>query len=147
MSPATFKLVMNLYPPYWGTGISVKTVSHDFRNIRVEMKRRWYNSNYMHTHFGGSLYAMVDPFYMLMFIPILGSGYQVWDRSAFIDFIKPGRGTMSADFVITDAMVDDIMAKTAHGEKYLPEYPVEILDERGYIVATVTKQLYIRKKA
>lgn len=147
MKPAIFKLAMNLYPPYWGTGISVKTVSNDYRNLRVEMKGRWYNRNYMNTHFGGSLYAMVDPFYMLMLIPILGSDYLVWDRAASIDFIKPGRGTMTADFVITDAMLEDIIEKTAQGEKYVPQYPVEILDERGDLVAMVTKQIYIRKKA
>jgi len=146
MKSSTFKFAMNLYPPYWATGISVKTVSRDYRFIRVEMKKRWYNQNYVRTHFGGSLYAMVDPFFMLMLIPILGKEYVVWDQAASIDFIKPGMGTVSAEFLITDAMINDILEKTSQGEKYLPQYPVEILDNNGGVVAMVTKKLYIRKK-
>lgn len=146
MKAFTFKLAMNLYPPYWATGISVKTVSRDYRFVRVEMKKRWYNQNYVRTHFGGSLYAMVDPFFMLMLIPILGKEYVVWDQAASIDFIKPGMGTVSAEFLITDAMIKDILEKTSQGEKYLPQYPVEILDNDGGVVAMVTKKLYIRKK-
>jgi len=146
MKSSTFKFAMNLYPPYWATGISVKTVSRDYRFVRVEMKKRWYNQNYVKTHFGGSLYAMVDPFFMLMLIPILGKEYVVWDQAASIDFIKPGMGTVSAEFLITDAMINDILEKTSQGEKYLPQYPVEILDNNGGVVAMVTKKLYIRKK-
>lgn len=147
MNSSTFKFAMNLYPPYWATGISVKTVSRDYRFVRVEMKKRWYNQNYVKTHFGGSLYAMVDPFFMLMLIPILGKEYVVWDQAASIDFIKPGMGTVSAEFLITDAMISDILEKTSQGEKYLPQYPVEILDNNGGVVAMVTKKLYIRKKS
>lgn len=146
MKASTFKFIMNLYPPYWGTGISVRTIAEDYRYLKVEMRRRWYNRNYVNTHFGGSLYAMVDPFYMLMLIPILGDSYVVWDKAATIDFIKPGKGTMTAEFSITDAMVSDIIKQTADGEKYLPQYHVLILDEQDETVARVDKLMYIRKK-
>ena len=82
--------MLNIYPPYWGTGIVVSKVAPDFTEIVVQMKKRFYNRNYVDTHFGGSLYSMVDPFYMLMLINILGKDYVVWDKSAFIDFVKPG---------------------------------------------------------
>ncbi|ACN13343.1 hypothetical protein HRM2_02210 [Desulforapulum autotrophicum HRM2] len=146
MKASTFKLLMNIYPPYWGTGIRVRAISREYRYIKVVMQRRWYNRNYVNTHFGGSLYAMVDPFYMLMLIPILGPDYVVWDKAATIDFIKPGRGTMTAEFRITDAMLSDIMEKTAGGEKYMPQYPVEIMDQQDDVVARVDKRMYIRKK-
>jgi acyl-coenzyme A thioesterase PaaI-like protein len=146
MKASTFKFLMNIYPPYWATGISVRTIAQDYRYLKVQMRRRWYNRNYVNTHFGGSLYAMVDPFYMLMLIPILGSDYVVWDKAATIDFIKPGRGTMTAEFFITDAMVADIIERTAAGDKYLPTYQVLILDDQGETVARVDKLMYIRKK-
>ena len=146
MKALTFKCIMNLYPPYWGTGISVRAIAKDYRYLKVEMRQRWYNRNYVNTHFGGSLYAMVDPFYMLMLIPILGNDYVVWDKAATIDFIKPGRGTMTAEFSITEAMVTDIIEQTAAGDKYLPHYQVLILDEQGETVAKVNKLMYIRKK-
>ena len=146
MSPNFMKLLINLYPPYWATGIVVKHISPNYRRVRVQMTLRWYNRNYVKTHFGGSLYAMTDPFFMLMMIHILGKDFVVWDKAAHIDFIKPGRGTVTADFQIEDAQIQDVMNKTSSGEKYLPEFSVDIKDESGETVATVVKTLYIRKK-
>jgi hypothetical protein len=111
------------------------------------MKMRWYNRNYVGTHFGGSIYAMTDPFYMLMLIRILGKAYVVWDKSASIEFIKPGTGTLTAEFHISKSLIDQIVTQTAGGEKYLPNLPVEIKDQNGHSVARVIKTLYIRKKS
>ncbi len=124
----------------------VKSVSPDFREVVVEMKKRFYNRNYVDTHFGGSLYAMVDPFYMLMLIQILGKDYVVWDKSANIEFIRPGKGLVSAKFVISDELISEIKRNTASGDKYLPVLTVDIVDEKGGLVCEVTKTLYIRKK-
>lgn len=146
LNSSFFRLLMNVYPPYIGAGISVKRVAPDFREIVVQMRLRWYNRNYVRTHFGGSLYAMVDPFYMLMLIQLLGKAYIVWDRAARIEFLKPGRGTVTAVFRIDDRQLAEIVARTANGEKFLPEYAVDVIDEAGEKVAHVTKALYIRKK-
>jgi hypothetical protein len=147
MKVASFKRLVNLYPPYLGAGVRVRSVSPDFRHIRVEMPLRWYNRNYMGTHFGGSLYSMVDPFYVLMLVHILGSNYIVWDRAAVIDFLRPGRGSLHADFHLTDADLEAIYAHTADGGKYMPEFTVAILDEGGEAVARVKKNLYVRRQA
>jgi len=141
-----FKRRLNLYPPYWGTGIFVKKISPDFREIIVQMKITWYNRNYVNTHFGGSLYSMTDPFFMLMLMQILGKEYIVWDKAAHIDFIKPGRGTVTAKFVIDKEQIEDIIVKTADGQKYLPKLTVDIKDQANNKVARVIKTLYIRKK-
>jgi len=141
-----FRLLLNIYPPYWGTGIVVSKVAPDFTEIVVQMKKRFYNRNYVDTHFGGSLYSMVDPFYMLMLINILGKDYVVWDKSAFIDFVKPGRGKVKAVFSITQETIFDIVEKTADGEKYLPELAVEIEDEAGETVARAVKTIYVRRR-
>jgi acyl-coenzyme A thioesterase PaaI-like protein len=146
MNHRMFRLLLNIYPPYWGTGIVVSKVAPDFTEIVVQMKKRFYNRNYVDTHFGGSLYSMVDPFYMLMLINILGKDYVVWDKSAFIDFVKPGRGKVKAVFSITQETISDIVAKTADGEKYLPELTVEIEDEAGETVARAVKTIYVRKR-
>ncbi len=146
MNHKSFKLLLNIYPPYWATGIVVRKVSADFREIVVEMKKRFYNRNYVNTHFGGSLYAMVDPFYMLMLMQILGKQYIVWDKSARIDFLKPGKGLVRARFVIEDDLISEILQNTARGEKFLPELPIDVTDEEGDTVCRVFKTLYIRKK-
>jgi acyl-coenzyme A thioesterase PaaI-like protein len=147
MNPRSFKLLINLYPPYWGTGITVKSVSPDYREICVQMKMRFYNRNYVKTHFGGSLYAMTDPFFVLMLIHILGKEFIVLDKAAHIDFIKPSQGTVTARFLIKEEDIEDIIKNTSDGQKYFPEFSVDIENETGETVARVVKTLYIRKKS
>jgi acyl-coenzyme A thioesterase PaaI-like protein len=146
MNPLVLKYMLNVYPPYWGTGIRVAKISADYRELIVLMKLHWYNRNYVRTHFGGSLYAMTDPFLMLMLMQVLGREYIVWDQTARIEFIKPGRGTVRVKFLITDDDVTAIKACTAHGEKYLPEFTVAVCDDAGETVCRVTKTLYVRRK-
>lgn len=146
MHPTFFKLLLNLYPPYLGTGIRVTRISPDYREIDVEMKLRFYNRNYVGTHFGGNLYAMADPFYMLMLMQILGREYTVWDKGASIEFVAPGKGTVRARFRVDDDMIGDIIAKTADGDKYEPVYPIDITDKNDQVVARIRKTLYIRQK-
>jgi hypothetical protein len=145
MKSSKLKFLLNIYPPYWGTGIRVKNISSDYREALVQMKRRWYNTNYVKTHFGGSLYAMTDPFFMLMLIQILGKEYVVWDKSANIDFIKPGINTVSAKFLITNDHLQTIYDNTKEGQKYLHTFEVKVEDENNELVALVKKVLYIRK--
>lgn len=137
---------LNLYGPYLGAGVRVTEIDPDYRHVCVSMQLRWYNTNYVGTHFGGSLYSMVDPFYMLLLMNRLGRDYIVWDKAASIDFIKPGRGRVSARFELDDQRLAEVIAATADGRKYLPTWPVEIFDEDGERVARVEKTLYIRRK-
>ena len=140
------KLLLNIWPPFFFTGIRIVNISDDFRTAKVRLKLSIFNQNAVGVHFGGSLYAMTDPFCMLMIMSRLGKDYIVWDKSADIDYIKPGKGTVTAEFVITDALITDILANTAQGEKYLPVIPVYVKDEQGEIVAKLNRTLYIRKK-
>ncbi len=146
MNARLFRILLNLYPPYFGTGITVKKISDDYKEILVHMKLKWYNRNYVNTHFGGSIYAMTDPFYMLMLLQILGKDYIVWDKSAYIEFVKPGRGLLKAHFKVTDEQIASIIEKTANGEKYLPEFRIDVTDEANDVVARIKKVLYVRKK-
>ncbi|MFC1863366.1 DUF4442 domain-containing protein [Thermodesulfobacteriota bacterium] len=145
MKPRFIKYLINIYPPFWGTGITVKSVSSDYKHVRVQMKLRWYNRNIYNTHFGGSLYAMTDPFFALMVLHILGKGYVVWDKTSNIEYIKASRGTVTADFFIKDEQLLEIKDNTSEGKKHYPEFSVDIKNEAGERVARVIKTLYIRK--
>ena len=140
------RLGLNLYPPYLGAGIRVREISPDFRRVRVRMGLGWYNRNYVRTQFGGSLYSMTDPFFMLMIMENLGRDYIVWDKAAHIDFVAPGKGPVFADFHIDETLLSDIRSHTAQGEKYLPELKVDVRNAAGSLVAVVHKTLYIRLK-
>jgi uncharacterized protein DUF4442 len=137
---------INFYPPYLGAAVRVTHISDDFLNVEVEMPLRFYNRNYVGTHFGGSLYSMCDPFYMLMLINILGPGYIVWDKAATIRFKKPGKGVMKAAFRLTEAQIAEIRAAAETQPKVEPQFQVLITDSGGNVVAEIDKLLYVKKK-
>lgn len=146
LGPGALRLGMNLWPPFMGAGIQVLRIAPDFRAVKVRMKLRWYNRNYVGTHFGGSLFAMTDPFYAVMMMHNLGRDYIVWDKNAQVHFKAPGRGPVYAEFRLSDAQIAEARERTAAGGRYEPTYSVDVLDHAGKVVATVDKTLYIRRK-
>lgn len=143
--PLVLRLI-NLWPPYLGAGIRVTRISDDLRTFEVRMKLRWYNRNYVGTQFGGSLYSMCDPFFMLILMHGLGRGYEVWDKAAKIRFRRPGRSAVHATFHVPDHEIERIRRETdAHG-KTEPTFTVDVTDEAGEIVAHVEKLLHVKKK-
>ncbi|MCF6323631.1 MAG: DUF4442 domain-containing protein [Gammaproteobacteria bacterium] len=143
------KLLMfigNLWSPFRGAGIKIVKVSDDYRLMEVEMKLKWSNKNYVGTHFGGSMYAMTDPFYMMMLINNLGPEYIVWDKAARIEFKKPGKGTIRVRFEFSEEEILAIKEKADESGKYIFDKPVDIKNESDEIVATVVKTLYVRRR-
>ena len=144
--PARLIKWINFYPPFLGMGIRVAQVAPDFRTIRVESELTWRNLNAVGTHFGGTLYAMCDPFFMLILMQALGEEYIVWDKAATIQFLRPGRGKVTATFHVPQETIDQLRARASAGEKIEPTFVVDVVDEKGEAVARVEKLLYVRKK-
>jgi len=137
---------MNLWPPFLFSGIRVETIGADWRHARVRLKLAWYNRNYVGVHFGGSLFAMTDPFWMLLVMESLGRDYVVWDRAGEIDFVAPGRGDVVAEFRLDEAVLDELRAATAEGDKHLRWFETEVHNTAGELVARIRKQLYVRRR-
>ncbi|MDV7104060.1 DUF4442 domain-containing protein [Vibrio sp. TH_r3] len=144
--PNLVRHALNSWPPFWGAGITITNISEDFRNVNIKLKLRWWNKNANRTQYGGSIFSLTDPVYALMLMGILGDKYFVWDKEASINFIKPGKTDLHADFQITQAMLDDILNNTANGEKCFPQFMTYVKDDNGVIVAEVQRKLYVRKK-
>ena len=142
----TFRHGLNLWPPFLATGIHVTHLSDDWRHARVELRLRPWNRNAVGTHFGGSLFAMTDPFWMLLVMRSLGPAYYVWDRAAEVDFRRPGRGVVHARFNLDDASLGHLREASAGGDKVLHWFDTPVLDAAGETVAQVRKQLYVRRK-
>jgi acyl-coenzyme A thioesterase PaaI-like protein len=142
----TLRRVMNLWPPFLFSGVHVRRIADDWRSAEVHLRSRPWNRNYVGVHFGGNLFSMTDPFWMLLTLNALGSDYIVWDKAGEIEFVKPGRSTVVAHFRLDDAALDEIRAATADGDKHLRWMQTEVIDAQGDIVARVRKQLYIRRK-
>jgi acyl-coenzyme A thioesterase PaaI-like protein len=145
MAASTWLLrMLSFYPPYIGAGIRVKS-SSDLRTFEVRMKLTFWNRNYLGTQFGGSLYSMCDPFFVLILSAALGRDYIVWDKAATIRFLRPGRGTVKATFHIPQERIDEIRAAADTG-KVEPTFQVKVVDGQGKVVAEVEKLLYVRRK-
>jgi acyl-coenzyme A thioesterase PaaI-like protein len=138
--------LMNVWPPFLFSGIHITNISDDFRHVHVELRDRWLNRNYVGTHFGGSLFSMTDPFWMIMVMENLGRDYYVWDKAAEIEFVKPGRKTVHVSFELTDQELEHIRQASADGEKHLHWLSMRVLSSEGEVVAKLRKQLYIKKK-
>lgn len=145
-SHAGMRRMLNIWPPFLFSGISVQEISKDFRHVKVRLKRKLLTSNYVGTLFGGSLFAMTDPFYMVMVLKNLGNGYIVWDKRSEIEYVSPGKKTVFAEFHLWDTDIDEIKREVEANGKFLKWFEVEIKTADSTIVAIVRKQIYIRKK-
>jgi acyl-coenzyme A thioesterase PaaI-like protein len=145
-TPKFLKRLLNIYGPYFGAGVKVEHISSDWKQIRVSMKLRWYNRNIFGIHFGGSLYSMADPHFVIMLVNLLGNNYLVLDKSATIDFLRPAKGKVFATFEISDDELEIIRMQTDKKRKSLPEFTTTILDENQKAIARIYKVLYVRKK-
>ena len=146
MKASSLRRLFNVWPPFLFAGIRVERLDADWRHARVRLRLRWYNRNYVRTQFGGSLFAMADPFWMIMVMERLGRDYVVWDRAGEIAFIAPGRGDVVAEFHLDDAVIDELRDAAADGDKVLRWFDTEIRGSDGELVARVRKQLYVRSK-
>ncbi|GBF49775.1 hypothetical protein LPTSP4_12940 [Leptospira ryugenii] len=133
-----------MFGPY--RGANILPVEIDDYTYEVKMPIVLSNTNYVGTHFGGSLYSMCDPFFMFILMKNLGPNFIVWDKSAKIDFLKPGRQTVSVKFHIAEEEIQTIRDIVAEKKKTTRFYEANVYDEDGTHVARVDKELYIRRK-
>lgn len=138
-----FRWAFNVWPCFRGTGARVASIASDWSEVRVRLPLSWRTRNYVGTIFGGSLYAGVDPFYMLMLIHRLGPDFVVWDKAASIRFRKPGRSTLYAAFRVEEAEVEEIRRLLQDQPKVDRTYSVELRDAQGVVHAEVQKVIHI----
>lgn len=146
ITPRKLRLWINCWLPFLFGGVRLLAISDDWRYARVQLKLRWYNRNYVGTQFGGLLFAMTDPFWMIMVMECLGRDYLVWDKAGKIEFISPGRSDVYAEFRVQESVLDELRSACAGGEKVLRWFAVDVCAADGTIVARVEKQLYVRLK-
>lgn len=140
------RLKFNLFPAYRGTGARVTFIADDYREIKVKIPLSWRTRNYVGTIYGGSMYAGIDPIYMLMLIKNLGENYIVWDKAAAIRFKRPGKETLFADFKITPEELDEIREILKTKKSVDRIYKVELKNKNGKVHCLIEKTLYIANK-
>lgn len=148
MGPARlFRAFARVYPPFAGPGYRITHLTDDFRTLEVAMPLRWWNRNYVGTQFGGSLYSMCDPWFMLILLWQVGDRAVVWDKAATIRFRRPGTGRVRARFHIDDDRLAAIEARLEREDRFEEHFTVRILDDDDRIVAEVDKVVHLRRKS
>jgi acyl-coenzyme A thioesterase PaaI-like protein len=136
----------NLIPAYWGTGARVTFIADDYRDVRLELPLSWRTRNYVGTIFGGSIYAAVDPVYMIMLIKNLGPDYIVWDKAAFVRFRKPGRTRLYARFTLSEDQLEHVRSEVASNGRIDSVYQVALTDRSGTVHAEIEKTIHVRRR-
>ena len=145
-SPRLLRFALNWWSPFRGAGIRVRHLAPDLRSVTVEMRLRAFNRTSAGAQFGGSIYAMADPFFVLMLQANLGGEYLVWDKAGSIDYVAPCRGRVWARLELAEADLDRIVRMTASGDKHLHLFNVDIKDDDGMVIARVEKMVYVRRR-
>lgn len=136
--------LINFYPPFLGANIRLEECNENLTQFQVKLSLNRWNKNVMGTHFGGSLYAMCDPFYMWILMENLGKDFIVWDKAATIQFKKPGIGTVRAIFEISMEQIENIRKEVIELGKNDYHFSTVVKNENGQIVAEVDKTVYVR---
>lgn len=144
--PFVSKFMLNHFSPYKGAGIEIEKVDLKNYHVRVKMPLTAKNQNAVGVHFGGSLYSMVDPFYMLLLMHHLGPKYMVWDKAATINFLSPGRSTVYADIRLDAIEIEHVKDLAKNYAPVYRNYTLNIFDDSGLRIAEVQKTVYIRRK-
>jgi acyl-coenzyme A thioesterase PaaI-like protein len=146
MRASSFRRLLNLWPPFLFNSIHLQSLSDDYREASVVLCLRPWNRNYVGSQFGGNLFAMADPFWMLLVMHQLGNDYIVWDKAGTIDFVAPGYEDVYAHFKLEPDVVDELRIAAANGDKVLRWFETEVKTASGKVIAVVRKQIYVRLK-
>ena len=136
----------NHFPAYRRTGARITYIAADWREVRIKLPLNWRTRNYVGTVFGGSMYAAVDPIYMVMLIKLLGPDYDVWDKAATIRFKHPGRATLYARFALDEHELDSIRAELVDRPKLDRVFRVHLNDGTGNVHASIEKTIHLSRK-
>jgi hypothetical protein len=143
---ASLRRLINFWPPFLINSIRVLELADDWSCAYVRLRLRFWNRNYVGTQFGGNLFAMADPWWMLMAMHRLGREYHVWDRAGEIEFVAPGKGDVFGRFTLDHAAVNELRVAAADGSKVLRWFEADLKLADGTVVARIRKQLYVRLK-
>jgi acyl-coenzyme A thioesterase PaaI-like protein len=146
ITPRRLAIGMSLWFPNLFSGIRIRRFSEDWTHATVELHVNLLTRNYVKTAFGGSMSAMTDPYFFMLVMHQLGRDYVVWDTRGEIEFVKPGRGMLTAEFEVSKEQAEDIRHRAHGGEKVLEWFETVITDSAGDVVAKVRREVYIREK-
>ena len=139
--------IINFWFPFLGSGIKIKEINEQQNKFLISLRLTTRNKNLFGTQFGGSLYSMTDPFFVFILVLNLGDEYIVWDKSAQVDFIKPGKSKVFSTIEIPMSRIAEIKNEIDAIGKSTYFFETAIVDNDQKIIDKGQKEVnYIKKK-
>ncbi len=145
-SSRNLRWAFNFWPCIWCTGSQVEFIAGDYTELHISLKLNMRTRNRVGTVFGGSIYSSVDPYFMLLFMQVLGKNYVVWDKGASMKFIRPIIDKVKCRFLIADELIAEVKQRVTETGEYSFELPLKYEDDSGKVYATFTKTVYVAEK-
>lgn len=145
--PAFFKYGFNFSPMYRRSTSRIVSVSKDLMHIKIRLAISYKNRNYVNSVFGGSMFSAVDPIPMVQLIQLIGDDYVVWDKSANINFRRPAKEDLYADFIYTEEELEGIRKEVAEKNEIDIVKTTKLMNKDGTkLFCQVDKTIYVAKK-
>ena len=145
-SPTAFPVLASLYPPLLGSGIRIRRIAPDWTSGELTMRVAPWTANTNGTAFGGALFAATDVLYGALLSGQLGGGYQVWTKSATIDFHRPGRGRLTCHVEVPATEADMIREQLTEQRSTSVVHTARIADSRGDVVVEARHTMFVRRR-
>lgn len=136
----------NRYPAYRQSGARVVHIAEDFREITVRLPLNRSTRNLHGTTYGGAMYSAIDPLHAVIVAKHLGPDYQVWLKSAQIDFRRPGRSDLFAHARVSQRELEEIREALQHTNKLDRTFTLNLADQAGEISAHFALTVHIRRR-
>ena len=145
-SPSAFPVLASLYPPLLGSGIRIRHIAPDWTSGELTMRVAPWTANTNGTAFGGALFAATDVLYGALLSGQLGGGYQVWTKSATIDFHRPGRGRLTCRVEVPAGEADMIRDQLSGKRSTSVVHTALIVDSQGRTVVEARHTMSVRRR-
>lgn len=145
-SPTAFPVLASLYLPLLGSGIRSRHIAPDWTSGELTMRVAPWTANTHGTAFGGALFAATDVLYGAPLSGQLGGDYQVWTKSATIDFHRPGRGQLTCRVEVPATEADLIRDQLSEQRSTSVVHTALIVDSREKAVVEARHTMSVRRR-
>ncbi len=144
-NPKTLMKHFYSLPSTANTGAEVTYISENLDHVSLTIPLNDKTKNMMGIIYGGIMYSATDFVYLTMLWYRLGLDYMLIDKSAEVQYLRPGLGDLSVDFYLPEETVQSIIDELKTEKSTLREFIIEIKDNKQKTVCKITKSIYIRK--
>lgn len=141
-----WRIGYNVSPLVRGTGSWMAFLSGDWHEVHLKLGLNLRTRNYVGTTFGGALFSAADPVIPIQLYYLLGKRYILWDKAARIQFKRPGRTTLKAQFILPQQAITEIEQQLMTQTQTYYETTITWLDQDNKEVALIHKTIYIAHK-